>query len=475
MEELRRINGPGIDTKQERDQINYHPNIQPTKPVINTGYLTEEESIPHQVRTITTPKMVNTWTRAVEVLDMLDELDEQFSQQLKNAHAQVSDRALPLVVEAGKKLGVEVVNGKVPFDLYKKALHSIDSHEKIIVMDAFENYQADINGDIAAELYPDVVEMKEDWSNIIEFIKNGIFQQLVSPSELPKEVSKLDPALAIIQAREKELGDRFIGLKKICDEAQSQIIPLNVSAPDSEEFSKVHKIYKDAYRMLTDIERRIFTKNESMSLIETKLNDAIPLIKSIDNATKYEPYKGNTHDILYRLLLQYSSGQMAEKGLRRIQALLKLSIDGKIENVDNTKANIRGIVNNQSKKNVNRALVGGIHLKNEVFGDVLDTMDNFESAPENPIFDMVAGHIVDSVARSDTLYGEQSSDFHKIHSLDSELRREKLDMVIDKDTARRLYNIIEKLISYAQEGNRWPQGNELSSWLRDFVNSEGLS
>jgi hypothetical protein len=162
-----------------------------------------------------------------------------------------------------------------------------------------------------------------------------------------------------------------------------------------------------------------------------------------------------------------------ENGLRKVQALLKLSIDGKIESVDGVKTNIRGISNNQTKLNVNKSLVKSIHLRTEVYGEVYDTINGFRSTPDNAVFNMVAGHIVDSIYRADNIYTEQSGDFYKISSLDTELRRDKLMQLVDKDTARQFYQIIVSLISYAQQKS-WPSKAQLVSWLKDFVNYEGL-
>jgi hypothetical protein len=111
-----------------------------------------------------------------------------------------------------------------------------------------------------------------------------------------------------------------------------------------------------------------------------------------------------------------------------------------------------------------------------VYGEIHDTIDAMAvtASVTDPLFNMVADHIVDSMTQADKLYTEQSSDFFKIHTLDTDMRRDKLGMLVNKDTARRFYQIIERLISFT--GSRgWPSQDRLESWLQDFINQEGLS
>jgi uncharacterized protein (DUF2461 family) len=47
-------------------------------------------------------------------------------------------------------------------------------------------------------------------------------------------------------------------------------------------------------------------------------------------------------------------------------------------------------------------------------------------------------------------------------------------MLVDKDSARQFYNIIDRLISYTGTAS-WPPKANLAEWLQEFIKQEGLS
>lgn len=474
MEDQRPLDGSGIDTQQERNKLNYRPTIEYTKPFVNSTFFAEVTNEDVALQVFTQPKATATWGRAVDIYDQLNTIENDFSGKLKDSYAVIPDKLLPQVINAAGKFGYQIKDSKLPFSLYKKVLQSNDSHEKIILQDAFENYQADVNGSLIGELYPDIVEIQQDWGNTLDFIRNGLFAQIVNKTKVPTTNLKTDSALSFIDQQEKVMSDAYLEAKKSYDQSANEMRKQHLIDHGSADYFAAQAKFMVDKQRLNDLERRMATKNEVMSLVGAKADHAEPFLLSINNYTNGSVYKGKTFNLLYALLSQYTSGQEMESGLRKVQALLKLSIDGKIENTDGLKTNIRSISSNQSKQNVNKSLVKSVHLRNEVYGEVFDTVNGFVNTPSDYLFDMVAGHIVDSVARADDIYTEQTGDYYKINMLDVDLRREKLLQLVDKDTAREFYQIIDSLISYAKQGRGWPSYSNLTSWLQDFINYKGL-
>lgn len=479
MEDIRKVNGPGIDTQQERDEINYRPKIDYAKPVINTGPYVAPTSInlnslEPSIRPLAIPNTVATWVESVDILDSLNDIRAEFEEILKDSSAPIPAKYVDLATQAAIAMGEDVTDGTISFDLYKKALLSEDSHEKIILTDIYENHQADVDGSLVGELYPDIVEMTADWEAILEFLKKALFLQFVDSTSLPTENSSDDAALSSISSAEQALINKFLSLRNANKASATSMRMANVLNPQSPEYYEARADYYSTYSELRDVKRRVYSKSEITSLVKSKVDNVQPLINNIVAYTDSDPYKGTVYNTLYALLQQYSSGQQAENGLRKVQALLKLSIDGKIETTTAAKQNLRGIASNQVKSNVNTALTKGVHLRNEIFGEIHDAINILEGPTEDTVFNMVTEHIVDSMVQADKLYEDQSSDFYKVHTLDTDLRTEKLGMLVDKDTARRFYNIIDRLITHIGSAG-WPTSANLSSWVQDFINQEGLS
>jgi hypothetical protein len=468
-------NGPGIDTKQERDYINYQPSIEYIKPAVNSTYQELQQSQDLEEIQVSQSSTVDTWKDVITVIDSLNQIQDDIEKQLKDTTVIVPDKMLDLVSEAARKYGYELNGNQLSFGLYKKALLSLDSHEKIIVVDAFENYYTDINGSLEGEIYPDVIEMKEDFTNLVDFLKKGVFLQFIDKDSLPTDMLADDDKLSQIKQTEIQLLSKYLGVKKDMEQTADSMRKLHVLSPETQEYFVANARFEEVNKTFKDLRRRIYTKNESTSLVQAKTMHTGSLVNSMANALTANVYKNTSYELLYALLSQYSSGQAIEKGLRKIQVLMKLAMDRQVEDLTAVKSDIKGIANNTNKKNVNNALVKAVHLRNEVFGEVYDLFDHITDLPDNPMFDAVADHIANGALLANDLYTQQSSDFYKVHNMDVDLRMEKLQLITDKDVARKFYGIIDKLIIYAKQKNGWAQGSQLSGWLKEFVQKEGLS
>jgi hypothetical protein len=462
----------GIDNQKDRDSISYHPNLEYVKPTIYASDYTPSKTDTNSATIITVPSLKDLWTDTVSILDTLSNLEQSLSTKLKDVTAISSSTN---VAQAAQAFGDTNFNGTISFPLYKAALQSPDSYEKNIIVDAFENYHIDVNGKLNAEIYTDVVDMIADWQNTISFINRGLFTQIVPTNQVPSTTNITDPAIDVVHTAELALINSFTKQTSDRIDSLSTMRQEYLTDSKSEAYYASQAHYKNVNDLHKDLYRRVNTKAEVTSLVTSKVVDSQVVINFITQLVDYRPYQDNVHDVLYGLLSQYTTRQSMEKGLRKIQALLKLSIDGKVENINEAKANLRGIANLSTKVKMNNSLINGIYLKNEVYGDVNDFMQGIESYPASTHFDTAASHIVDSITRANDLYTNQSADFYKIHSLDGELRKNKLKGLVDKDTAREIYRLCDLIIAYATNKNSWPEQSNLSQWLSDFLKSENIS
>lgn len=469
------IGQPGIDTSYERDKLNYRPDLKWERPEINSEWREQTTSTEfEQLNNLTRVATLDLWNNFLAIIKKLKELDEELSKKLHNTFADIPEDMQKDVQMAANKYGFSVVD-KIPFELYKVALHAKDSLEKQLIVDVYEDFHADVYGDILAELYPDVAEMQQDWQDAFHFLNRGVFAQLVNVSDLPKEATEEDKSIQKIVAEERLLGDKYKVLAQEI-EASNEFLRISFlhSAPE-EQLSAIQRDIAKIQKTFNDLERRIHTKRESVDLSESKVRRATTNLEVMRYAIDLDQYKGERKGILISLLKPYLTGQPIEKGLRKIQALLKLSVDGKNSLITDTKMNLRNLSGRENRKRINGALVNGIHLRNEVSGEVLDIMSNVEDNPDLLSFNKVAAHIMDSVSVSRDLFKDNASDFYKMHTMESELRLDKISSLIDKDSAREIYKLLDSLIMYAQEKNNWPTERDLITWIDNFLTSQKLS
>lgn len=464
-----------ILSNQERNALNYAPIIEYELPRINASDYSGPTATYVNPGSLVQPVMLPLWDKTIDILTNLAGLEDKISNTLLKDKVSVTKDQEAAVIEALKSYG-HTYEGTISFPIYKEVLTSPDSYGKNIIIDTYENYHADVNGKLNAELYTDVVDMLKDWESMLEFIKKALFAQVVPVVDLPSSIKKDDASLAKIDKAEKELIDAFTMSKKAYEISLASTREAYLKNPDSESFYNSEYETTQMERLFKRTEGAVHSKTEIFSLVDSKALETEVLTALINNTVDYEPYKNQTLEILMNLIRQYPSRQSAEKGLRKIQALIKLSVDGKADSTANTKNDIRSISSQPNKDRMNQALSNGVHLRNNVFGEVHEVMDYFDGIPEEESgFSLFAEHIVDGVVYADEIYEAQSADFYKIHSLDSELRRQKLVSVIDKHSSREVYQLLEKVLSYATETNSWPTSKDMSSWLQSFMAAKNLT
>lgn len=469
--DLKQIGGPGIDTQYERDLINYRPDISYEKPMVNTkgGLSTDTASQKQELKKINNSiPLTSLWGEVVDVINKINNLEEQLSTKLKDVSSKFPSRRAVDIIGAAERLGYQITDS-IPFELYKETFNHLGSGDAEIIKDAYEDYQADVSGILVAELYADAKEMQQDWEDMIPFINKGLFGQVVSEGKYPTSIKKDDTNLQAIQSSDQQISEEYAQALKLAKVNEEIMYHLMTNEYGSDRYYQIEEELKNDRRRLDNLRRKINTRNEILDLIRRKASNASDGAEFINNSIDFSPYKGKEHDVLYHILRQYAGKEDMAQGLRKLQAVLKLSIDNKKTSINGTKGNLRGIAGRHTKNKINRTLVNGIHLRNEIFGDVYDIMQYFDGVPKNRTFEDVANHIAQGTTQAEDSYHSQSMDFYKIHSMDAELRNRKLKGLIDKDSARSIYKMIEGVLKFIRQSGKWPSKDNLSQWFDGFL------
>lgn len=470
------IGGSGIDTQYERDYINYRPKLNTTPKVDGNGYglyadtAGQNQNQSDDLQEIGESSIISVWEDVVGVVQEIDKVEQNLSEKLKDVSVPIPSIVKENIVEAANALGYSGVTDSIPFDLYKKTFEKPNSPSSALIQDVYEDYISDVNGTLNAELYADIAEIQNDWKDMRDFINKGLFGQIVSLDEVPTELSTEDAALQLVKEREQEMTTEYAELLKLQAVNQQIYLALSNSQYGSERYFQAVKDYDDTKRQIFNLEKKMFTKTEIVDLVGRKASDTNESVELISNSVDYDPFPDDKYELLYGLLKQFKTKEAMQTGLKKMQALLKLSIDRKKINTNATKANLRGIAGSESKRKINQTLINGVHLRNEVFAEVYDIVNNLDGIPSSTNFEVMLNHISDGVQQAEDMYQSHASDFYKIHSMDNELRTDKLGYLIDKDAARSVYKLIGSVLDYSRDVNQtWPSEDKLSAWLNDFM------
>lgn len=467
------IGRQGIDTQYERDHINYRPAIgKYNHKIVRTGYGLPADTarqILEPLEKVGKISVVSVWEDTVDTFEKVNEIEERLSEKLKDITVPIPERFKEEIEQAASRLGYPDVK-EITFDLYKETFKNQTLPDASLIQDVFEEYMGDIYGDLNAELYQDVAEIQNDLEDLVDFLGKALLGQIVPMEKVPTKLSKDDPKLEEIHEREKQMLNEYAELLKSKAVREKAYHDLAKNAPGSEEYYKATEAYDQAKRDVINIEKRLFTKTEVSELVQQKIADANVLINLIDNTIDFDPYQETKYELLYGLMKQFPSKEDARRVLTKMQAILKLSVDNKREESSAMRLNLRGLASRNTKQKINKTLINGVHLRNEIFGEVYDALKHMDGVPAIPDFEVLMDHMVEGADVAEQMYRDESMDFYKIHSLDTELRREKLASVINKDAARSAYRLIDDVLNYSNDINRkWPEEAELTKWLNDYM------
>lgn len=466
----------GIDTQAERDIINYRPNIKYEKQLIySNGSILDAES-EEKLEELGEASIVQVIQDAIQAVELIDELETTLSEKLKDTYVPIHAAYLEQVQQAAQKLGYSLTTNNIPFELYKKTFEVEKSPASEFIQDIYEDYISDVNGSLNAELYADLKEMQIDWKNMTDFIKRGLIAQILPVADIPTDL-KTEDAQETIAAKEAEMAEQYALLLRLRAVSKQVFYELTDLDYGSERYFKAQEDYDSVHREVVNLEKRLFTKAEVVDLIGRKASDTTDNLELIQNTVDYDPYKDDRYSLLYGVLSQFPSKSNMQSGLKRVQAMLKLSIDGKKVDLSSVTSTLRNLAGNENKQRINNTLVNGVHLRNEVSNEVTDFMEYMEGVPNNQNFEVMLDHIATGVEQAEKAYQSQTSDFYKAHVMDAGLREERLKKIIDKDAARSAYQLMGSVVNYSAVNDvTWPgDGENLSSWLDSFMESNKIT
>jgi hypothetical protein len=473
------IGGSGIDTQYERDYINYRPKIEYTQPVVNSGQgLSADTGNQGQgvLTDISGSSIANLWETVVDTVTSINQLEKTLSDKLQNTSVPIPASSLATIQKAAADLGVQGITDSIPFSLYKKTFENPSAPSSVAIQDTYEDYMADVDGNLNAEIYTDVIELQNDWTDMMDFIQKGLFAQLVPVSEAPNDISVEDSKLDGVKQAEAQLEKEYAQLLMILKVNKEIYYAIDKSDYGSKEYYDALGQYEDVKRRIENLEKKLFTKAEVVDLVDRKASDTTDAVTLLGNTVDFDPFEEDKYQLLYGLLKQFPTRSAMVDAFKKMKALLKLSVDGKKTDTKSMRETLRGMAGRANKRKVNKMLINGVHLRNEISSSVYDVMNTLDGIPNSENFDIVAGHISDGVKQAEGMYHQQASDFYKMHVMDTTVRRGKVASVIDKDAARSTYKLLKMVVDYTEKVNTtWPDEASLSTWLKDFMSHNNIS
>lgn len=375
-----------------------------------------------------------------EVYDLeekVKELEKSLYNELKYVKTEVPPEYSDEVKKIKDELGL--VSGPLDIDDYMYGLDHLDNPKAALLVELWENFHEDVEGNLKAELFGDVHEINNELKHFKDYIKNFLITKLDTENKLNEDD---EDYLSQILQLEKMLGINNRNLFK--NKMEVDNLYRNSFIENKENFNDMKEIkYKN---------ESIFQKNkfmnysiyESNSITEIKLLQLNSLVDDITSSLERETYQDD-NEVKRILEVRGESPENSMPYLHKMNLLVKLGVDNDNQEKHKIKNTIRNVFSISNKEKLMNELL----VEEEVFQKTaLDTIHyiNFYDDLYGDSADIFLNQSTKALKKMIQDKKEKTREFFNIEESESYLRELKIKNILEKDDGRQTYQKIKELI-----------------------------
>jgi hypothetical protein len=450
MDDIQYVGSNGIDTKDERDTINYAPNIIPdSKRPAGMGTadtdtqagitLEEDTSVPYPVTDI--------YIQVSNTYQFVTNLVNSLKQQLANTSIPVSSAQAQLILNSPVQIDnqdkITEATG-IPFAIYDEAILHPDNPTYSLITDAVESYAEDINGNIQLELYPDAKELQLNLEELHYLLGNTLYSRFVDDSQIPDSPVVDDTFYNTMKEQEGKQQQAYQSLQDlhaVNEQIYYGLLTTGYGTDDYfdalSEFEKTKKDYDDfSRRMNQQTDFTSFAQTDSKMTMGTalRINRHVVSDSDIDET-----------EVQTLLQKQYGNTQDYVRACAQLQTATKLQINKQMEDKKKTKDLLKTTGSMDLKKRVHDEVINLTNIRNDVYLDLYGMMNNMVDPSRSPAVELFLNQVSSGMEIVRNNYKTYLQEMYQVHMLDHEVRFDKVNQAGDKQVARDSYWLLDNL------------------------------
>jgi len=170
-----------VDRNKEYESLEFKPNLEYILPDADGSYLGEygiDSDAPREIREIFAIKTSDCWDVLSDMHKEIAKLESLIKSRTIGIKTIIKEEeALNVLSNIKKQYGDNSPLGEMSFELYKTLLNS-PSYENVILCQAFEEEHKGPDGNESVELYPILLDIKNDANTHTRLFKNTVFNLL---------------------------------------------------------------------------------------------------------------------------------------------------------------------------------------------------------------------------------------------------------------------------------------------------------
>lgn len=427
------IDGFGIDTDAEREQLNYKPNFE--RAPRTRGGIAPEVVVRPEVPTETddlslgsglVSAVIESWIDSKEwILD----LHEDLKQKLRDVFVSVEPDQLDSVKQAATALGVPYTDG-IGVELYEAALGSLDTIHGELIAKIWENAAEDLDGNLAMEFFADTKAMKDEIPMMDQYVE----KMLIAKLGLSVGANRDD--LEAIEEAETEHGELVANLSLAEQKAEAGYMN-QVLFGTLADISESKREKREVSYYIGQMKHMRFGMEEAIEVTEGKVGLIDRTLYLIRDNVEQKPYA----DVDASIILGHPDAPKAQENKTRMQALLKMSLEAQNNRRDQKKHSLTRVYTPEKRKLVMGELVNDVNIFEGVALPIHHEVGGYDQKLGG-VGDVLLNDLMRAVWDSHETRESRQKEWYGIVMSEAEIRRAKVLDTIEKDSTRQGYHLI---------------------------------
>lgn len=427
MEEDKLHGGSGIDLESERERLNYRPRAY-EREVERRGNVDTTS-----VSTTTTDEEDGSGWGVTYIIEQVLTYEQLLKESKRKILDIIGNRSVSVPRRLSGLASAYGISETMTASDYERLFNMSGDGGAEAFTQAWESYAEDVDGDLAMEYLEDVLEMEQNLDQSYRLLDESVF-----------------PYFGIERTGDDAFLEKLKGAEK---ERQRSMESLMAEKEKSKEKMRRHVIDHDVLEqaVLKDSSRALRRRAGKMLEEESLIRDTMEMVSAklgqeyrtlVRLNTNLEDTRISSQSYVDSFLPMVESENELQGLVQKGKGVLKLSVDKQIDDKHKVKAMTRNHLSLDKRERVQRAYLDESEIAKEWVSDWRFVMLEQETSDDavDEFFDAMAIGMAEAERRR----RQRAEDLYQMQVQEAKLRREKIDVVSGKETAREGYRQMKR-------------------------------
>lgn len=448
------FNKPGeIDTSYERSILEYRPHFEydPDREITVTYQpeiqVEDEEKLPSTNEQgdediyIPETRPGEIYDEIVNVIESIDEVIEEITEVIKDIKVPIPSDLYDKIIDSVGSVDEKLEDGVITFPVYEETFEDPDDPTNSLIQDIVTDYAEGTEGSLELEVYEDLRESKSTMEETYYAFKELILNQFVEEESIPGYPSRNSDFVKELDKKVTENIEKGRVLRKAHEEAETNYYDQLRTSYGESSFFEAQEEFTATKRPVDLIMRENKHLTESMDLITRMINGSDACVTQIKTGLVW-PSNIEGQEVMTLIENQKEDETETEELKNLLTLSLKLQMNQQIEDKKPLRDILKNINNLSRKKRAHNELLTAYQLRDKMYLTMYDSLEYLQSPSKDLGVEAFLNQVAGGMNFVEKEYEGFLNEVYQIYTMDSEVRLEKIEKVLEKEDARVGYRLL---------------------------------